>query len=276
VEALKDSILWAYDEYSNPYQGALSKIDGLATSDQRLQSEIQDVTTAVELPEKVLDLIISLKRAANQIGNTASMISAMGSAVASSSAGASSLSAAASAGGSAAAGPVLYFIAGELYKRSVEVGVNGYEAEAKIAALGHAFSTLRLPYLRHLRRYQNLGLAGKLTPGMAVHYQFQEAHHSLMGAVANGGMYKFASDISEGFFGGFYDILVNADEIASASRQMRDSFHKASASSLDILQSRWFIAQQRYLRSINRKKLQSNESMNRLIANPISGTSEEL
>lgn len=261
IEALKDSIIWAYDEITNPYQEALSKFEGLTVTERRLQAEIKDVTTATELPRSVLNLIINLQGAASQIKSTASMTAAMGRAAANSAAGTSSLSAALSAGGASATPTVLYFIAGELFRRGVEIAVNGYEAEAKVAALGHAFATLRLPYLRELKRYQQLGREGRLTPGMAIHYQIQEAHQSLLGAVANGGMYKFASAASSGLFGGLYDILVNADGIASSSKQKRDSFHKAAASSLDILQSRWTVAEQRHQRSINVARLRTQSSL---------------
>lgn len=276
TEALKDSILWAYDEFSNPYEDALSKIAGLATTDQRLKSEVEDVTSAVALPAEILDFIIALQGAADQIQSTASMISAMGSAAINSSAGTSSLSAALSAGGSAAVAPVAYFIAGELVQTTVEAGVNGYEMEAKVAALGHAFSTLRLPYLRELKRYQELGRAGKLTPGMAIHYQLQEAHHSLMGAVANAAMHKYAREVSDGLFGSFYDILVNADEIAKSSRQMSQSFHKASVSALDVLQSRWSIAERRHQQSINIERIHSTTSVEGISAGKVSNRGDDL
>lgn len=210
IELLQDSTAWAVQEITDPYMEAMSKQTQWTYTHNQIRGDIRDADSLVEMSDSMYDYAqLAVKIAKATIDELPDLISTARSIYSASSSFTTALT------GAATSSVVYYAALGELVGRAVDTVTAGMEENAKLAAIGHAYSTTRIPMIERIIELETQRQNNTLSPCGAWELGYMKMNHHYMGAFANKGMYKYAHAVEQSLLGGVWDFLVNVDEVAS-------------------------------------------------------------
>jgi len=225
LEALQDSAAWATHEISDPYMEAMSKQTQWTYTHREIERDIERADSLVEMTDFMFDFVQTADQINGLAGTWDDALAAARTAYSTSGSFSTSLA----AGGAAVSGAVYYAAVGELVTRGVDTVTAGMEQNAKLSAIGHAYSTTRIPVIRRILELESRRQDNALSPCGAWELAYLTMNHHYMGAFANHGMYKHAHAIEESAMGGVWDTLVNLTEVASVLEDRAASYQWGGA-----------------------------------------------
>lgn len=225
IEALQDSTAWALQEATDPYMEAMSKQTQWTQTYRSLEGDISRAESLTDMTETMFGFLSTANSLYDHVDDLSSVVSAARSAYQAS----NSFTTAAAAGTAATTSAVYYAAIGILVSEGVGLITSGFEQNAKLSAIGHAYSTTRIPVIERIIELENERTANTLSPGGAWELAYLTMNHHYMGAFANQGMYKYASNINQSTVGGVWDALVNVGEVASVLNERASNFQWGGA-----------------------------------------------
>lgn len=209
IEGLHDSVTWALQEASNPYEEAMSKQSQWTYTHQELESDISEAESMTDMTGKMF----AFAKTAYSLHDTVDDLDDIVSVAKSVYQASDSFTTAAAA---TATSSVVYHAAiGILVSETVGFITSGFEQNAKLSAIGHAYSTTRIPVIERIIELEDQRSDNTLSPCGAWELAYLTMNHHYMGAFANQGMHKYASNITESPVGFVWNTLVNTGEVAS-------------------------------------------------------------
>lgn len=225
LELFQDSTSWALQEATDPYREAMSKQSQWTHTYRNLESDISDAESLTDMNETMFGFLNTAVSLYGYADDLSTIVSAAQSTYQAS----SSFTTAATAGGVATTSAAYYAALGVLVSEGVGVITSGFEQNAKLSAIGHAYSTTRIPVIERIIELENERANNTLSPCGAWELAYLTMNHHYMGAFANQGMYKYASNINESTIGGVWDTLVNVGEVSSVLSKRASDFQWGGA-----------------------------------------------
>lgn len=211
LEVLNDSTSWVLQEAADPYEEAMSKQSQWTITYRNLEDDISQAESLTEMNDTMFGFVSTANSLVGYADDLSSVVSAANSAYQAS----NSFTTAAAAGTAATTSAAYYAAIGILVSEGVGLISSGFEQNAKLSAIGHAYSTTRIPVIERIIELEDERTANTLSPCGAWELAYLTMNHHYMGAFANQGMHKYASKINESTVGGVWDALVNVGEVAS-------------------------------------------------------------
>jgi hypothetical protein len=225
LEALEDSISWAASEVDDPYKEVMSKQTQWTYTYRELEHDLSRADRLSELTEGMQGFVSAGLQLADSGRDLANVVSAAQSAYNASSSFTTSL-----ASGGVAASSALYFAAvGVLVSRGVQTITGGFEQNAKLSAIGHSYSTTRIPMIRRIQELHEKRRNYELSPCEAWELAYLVVNHHYAGAFANQGMYVEAHALEQSTAGGIWNLLVNVDGAAATLKERASSLQWGGA-----------------------------------------------
>jgi hypothetical protein len=225
LEALRESTAWAAHEISDPYMEAMSKQTEWTYGYRDIQREVERADSLVDMTADMYEFL----QVAWNVADTAEGVSDVVAAARAAYRSSNVISTTLAAGGAAASNVLVLAAVGELVSRGVDTVVAGMEENAKLSAIGHAYSTTRIPVVRRLVELEERRRAKTLSPGEAWELAYLETNHHYMGAFANHGMYKHADAVEQSTLGGLWETIVNVDEAATVLEERASTYQWGGA-----------------------------------------------
>jgi len=225
IETLQDSVAWTVQEITDPYMEAMTKQSQWTHTHREIEADVERADSLVELTDFMVEFVQTAKSIKDLAGTWDDALAAARTAYSASGSFSTSLA----AGGAAVSSAVYYAAVGELVSRGVDTVTTGMEQNAKLSAIGHAYSTTRIPVIERIVELQEQRRNNTLSPCGAWELAYLTMNHHYMGAFANHGMYKHAHAIEQSTLGGVWDALVNLDEVASVLEDRASSYQWGGA-----------------------------------------------
>jgi hypothetical protein len=225
IETLQDSVAWTVQEITDPYMEAMTKQSRWTHTYREIEADVERADSLVELTDFMVEFVQIAKSVKDLAGTWDDALAAARTAYSASGSFTTSLA----AGGAAVSNAVYYAAIGELVSRGVDTVTTGMEQNAKLSAIGHAYSTTRIPVIERIIDLQRQRRDNNLSPCGAWELAYLTMNHHYMGAFANHGMYKHAHAIEQSTLGGVWDVLVNLDEVASVLEDRASTYQWGGA-----------------------------------------------
>jgi hypothetical protein len=225
LETLQDSTDWVLTEVTTPYEEAMSKQSQWTYTHTDIESDIEAAESFTDMTDFMWDFVDAAYTIYDTAGDIADVVSAAQTVYNSS----NSFITAATTNVPAASSAVYYAAIGVLVSEGVDTVTTGMEQNAKLSAIGHAYSLTRIPVIERIIELEDQRENYTLSPCDAWEMAYLTMNHHYMGAFANQGMYEHARAIEESTLGSVWDSLVNVAEVASVLEDRASSYQWGGA-----------------------------------------------
>ena len=225
LETLQDSTTWVLSEATTPYEEAMSKQSQWTYTYRTIQADIEAAESLTQMSGTMYNLLDTANTLYDTVDDLADVVSAAQTVYSAS----NSFTTAATAGATVASSVVYYTAIGTLVSEGIDTITSGMEQNAKLSAIGHAYSLTRIPVIERIIELEEQRKNNLLSPCGAWELAYLTMNHHYMGAFANQGMFEHAHAIEQSTLGGVWDTLVNVAEVASVLRDRASSYQWGGA-----------------------------------------------
>lgn len=258
LDALDSAIAWQQDAIEDPYREQFSKMAEAAATVEWSHGEFTGITSVTELSQDAIE-VIEFAVEAYEAVDLLTDIESVARTVIEVAERTDSVTNGLVAGGQIAEATAFQMFPTIAASYAVEEWTGLFEANARTAAAGVAYNTVRLPILRELDDLHRSIDNGTADPAKIVQYHVEMMVQYQIGAVATSLMAEYQDGVSRSLLGSVLSEVFGSEEIADRGREVSDRYTALARHSIAELGAGWSLARSRLTDSINAELIKEVE-----------------